>query len=269
MSIKSALERAGVMAARFASIEGRSTRTQDAAVHRLAPDDVVLEMNPLLDREKLAETFRRESRIRVANILTDPAAERLFHALEHETPWGLIFNKGRQVAELKSVSHEKHQKIVLAACERARTSFQYVHHHFRLSEGEKIYPAPDHYLGKLVRFLRAPEFINFMRELTGMEIRGLQSATATLFMPHHFLTVHDDEDVNRRRLVAFSLNMTPQWRLDWGGALQFYDSSDHIEEGYLPTFNALNLFRVPKRHSVSQVAAFGGKRYSVAGWFES
>src|SRR6185295_6822582 len=140
--------------------------------------------------------------------------------------------------------HEKHQKIVLAACERAHTSFQYVHHHYRLSEGEKVYPGPNHYLGKLVRFLRAPEFIDFMRELTGMEIRGLQSATATLFMPQHFLTVHDDEDINRRRLVAFSLNMTPQWRLDWGGALQFYDSSDHIEEGYLPTFNALNLFRV-------------------------
>jgi len=49
------------------------------------------------------------------------------------------------------------------------------------------------------------------------------------------------------------------------GALQFYDRDDHIEEGYLPTFNALNLFRVPKRHSVTQVTSFGGLRYSISG----
>jgi Rps23 Pro-64 3,4-dihydroxylase Tpa1-like proline 4-hydroxylase len=69
--------------------------------------------------------------------------------------------------------------------------------------------------------------------------------------------------------IAYSLNMTPNWRPDWGGALQFYDGKSHIEEGYLPTFNALTLFRVPQFHSVTQVAAFGGSRYSVVGWFEA
>src|SRR5205823_9807981 len=80
------------------------------------------------------------------------------------------------------------------------------------------------------------------------------------------LAVHDDGLTNRS--TAYVLNMTPEWKPDWGGALQFYDRDDHIEEGYLPTFNALNLFRVPKRHSVTQVASFGGLRYSISGWFE-
>jgi hypothetical protein len=35
---------------------------------------------------------------------------------------------------------------------------------------------------------------------------------------------------------------------------------DQIEEGFLLTFNALNLFKTPKLHLVAQVASFGGMR---------
>ena len=105
-----------------------------------------------------------------------------------------------------------------------------------------------------------------MREVTGDEFDRWISATATLYKPLDFLAVHDEGLTNRN--TAHVLNMTPESKPDWGGALQFYDRDDHIEEGYLPTFNALNLFRVPKRHSVTQVASFGGLRYSISGWFE-
>ena len=45
------------------------------------------------------------------------------------------------------------------------------------------------------------------------------------------------------------------------------DPGGHIEEGYAPAFNALNIFRVPKRHAVTQVASFAGaERLSVTGW---
>ena len=39
--------------------------------------------------------------------------------------------------------------------------------------------------------------------------------------PGDFLTVHDDETGGRKRLVAYVLNLTPIWRPDWGGALNF------------------------------------------------
>jgi SM-20-related protein len=258
----------GTARATVARIAGRRPpiapdRTSDAC----AIDDVAL--NPALDRTQLAETFQRQGRIQVRDVLTEAAARRLLQALEQEIPWGLIFNTDKGTAEVKSVSDEKHQQIILAAWKRAHTRFQYVHHHYRLSERDKIYPAPDHYLGRLIAFLRSPVMLEFVRQVTGMPVQGLQSATATLFKPLHFLTAHDDQDMDSRRLVAFALNLTPEWRPDWGGALQFYDRNDHIEEGYLPLFNALNLFRVPKLHSVSQVSSFGGLRYSVVGWFET
>lgn len=240
---------------------GSSVSTRD--------NNIAIELNPHLNRHQLAECFRQSGRVHVPSILTDAAAQRLHYALERETPWGLIFNEGSKARKFESVSSEDHQAMLMAAWERARHEFQMFYHYYPISERGNIYPNPEHYLRRLAEFLSTPQFYAFIRDITGIEVNGLQSCKATLFNPLHFLMVHDDNNPERERLVAYSLNMTPAWRPDWGGALQFFDSKDHVEDVYLPTFNALNLFRVPKRHSVSQVAAFGGSRYSVVGWFEA
>ena len=177
-------------------------------------------------------------------------------------------NEGKKVLEFETVSAEDYQAMAVAAWGRAHSSFQYFYHYYRLLENRKIYPKPDHYLAKLVAFLTSADFFAFIREVTRLDSIAWISGTATLYKPLDFLTIHDD-GLAGGKLVAYVLNMTPKWQPDWGGALQFFDRGDHIEEGYLPTFNALNLFRVPRRHSVSQVAAFGGLRYSVSGWFEA
>ncbi len=52
------------------------------------------------------------------------------------------------------------------------------------------------------------------------------------------------------------LNMTPNWRLDWGGALLFLDWSGHVAEGYAPAFNALNIFTVPQPHLMELVSPY-------------
>jgi len=114
-----------------------------------------------------------------------------------------------------------------------------------------------------VEFLNAPEFLNLMREITGIPEIARTDGQATLYRPGDFLTVHNDEAKLAKRLVAYVLNMTPVWRSDWGGALQFIGN---IAEGYVPAFNVLNIFRVPARHAVSAVTPFGGLRYSITGW---
>jgi len=94
-------------------------------------------------------------------------------------------------------------------------------------------------------------------------------AQATLYRPGDFLTVHDDSIGGHKRLAAYVLNLTPIWRADWGGVLQFLGTDGHVEEGYVPCFNALNVFRVPTQHLVSQVALYGSSRYSITGWFHA
>lgn len=66
------------------------------------------------------------------------------------------------------------------------------------------------------------------------------------------------------------MNLSPDWRPDWGGLLMFEGADSHIEQGFVPSFNALNLFAVPARHFVSYVAPFAPRRrYSVTGWLRT
>ena len=66
------------------------------------------------------------------------------------------------------------------------------------------------------------------------------------------------------------LNLTPGWRIEWGGLLLFHDEDGHVAEGYAPKFNSLNIFRVPQWHSVSQVASYVDQpRLAITGWIRS
>lgn len=243
----------------FATMSGTSVSAYEV--------DTVPELNANLDHAVLANTFARTGRLQIANLLTDASARRVHQALEQETPWGLTLNDGKKVLEFQTVSPKDYQEMAIAAWDRAHSGFQYFHHHYRLFQNAKIYPAAaEGYHAKLVAFLTSAIFFAFIREVTGQDSISSISSTATLYQPLDFLTIHDD-GVESGKFIAYVLNMTPKWQPDWGGALQFFDADNHLEESYLPAFNALNLFRVPTRHSVSQVAAFGGFRYSVSGWF--
>ena len=229
--------------------------------------DAVLSRNPNLDALKLAQEIARTGRVQIRDILTEASAQRLFSALERETPWSLIFNEAAQIRVLENVSPERHQELAMAAWERAHSGFQFFYHHYRLTLNGKVFPKPGTCLAQLVAVLNTPDFRDFLCRVTGVKAITRVTSTATLYKPLDFLTIHNDNNRPDNRILAYSLNMTPQWRPDWGGALQFFDRDDHIEEAYLPTFNTLNLFLVPKLHSVAQVSVFGGMRYTVSGWF--
>ena len=48
----------------------------------------------------------------------------------------------------------------------------------------------------------------------------------------------------------------------------FHGANGDVEHGLVPRMNVLNLFAVPKRHSVSLVAPFApAPRLAVTGWF--
>ena len=69
-----------------------------------------------------------------------------------------------------------------------------------------------------------------------------------------------------KRLAAYTLNLCPQWRAEWGGMLCF-PGEDGRTEDFLPGWNTFNLFRVPQFHFVSFVAPYASAgRYSITGW---
>ena len=226
-------------------------------------------LNSRLTAESYVEEFRIKGRVQIRDLLTDSSARTLLHKLQNETPWTVTFNEGEKQCEVERYDANLRVHLTYAAWERARTNFQYIYERYALSWNRQPNPELDRYYSSVVEFLNATEFLNLMREVTGIPEIAWTDGQATLYRPGDFLTVHDDGPNVAKRLIAYVLNMTPVWRSDLGGVLQFIDDSGNIAEGYVPAFNVLNIFRVPAQHAVSEVTPFGGLRYAITGWLHA
>jgi SM-20-related protein len=233
-------------------------------------------LNPNLDRDGLAQAFARDGRVQVRDVLTAETAEEIFQILTRATPWGIAWQSGEsgkpQAVEAEELSQSpaaKQREIARATYESAGSgdyAFQFAR-----------YPILDAYLGKwneggphdlLLEYLNAPDFLDFIRAVTGIASIVKGDAQATLFAPGQFLGRHIDSHVAEGWVVAYVMNFTKDWKPDWGGYLNFYDEDGDIISGYMPRFNSLNMFRVPRAHAVSFVPPFAPVgRFAITGWF--
>ena len=227
------------------------------------------ELNPSLDGAALADTFARSGCIQVPAALTAASAERLHRTLTQETPWALIHNTDGTRRQVRGLAPADRMKLALESFQRARKNFSFFHDSHELSRDGEAYVHPGHALAGVVAFLNGREFLGLIRRLTGFNEIGLADAEATLFRPGDYLTRQDGTAEDKNRLAGYVLSMTPAWRVDWGGALEFIGTGGHIARGYVPTFNTLTVFALPRLHFVSQVALHGGLRYAVSGWLRS
>ena len=240
------------------------------AAGRVQPS-VALQLNPLLDCAALASDFQKHGRLRIESALDAPSANHLYHCLANETHYRLCVNLGGVSRALADLSpQERHACSMAAWREVGATGFQFLFDMHRLSLDGEPYPDANHHWAQVVAFLNGSAFLNFARSVTGLDNIAFADAQATCYRPGHFLTAHDDDTPGTKRLAAYVLNFTPMWRPEWGGLLEFLDGSSQVEAGYLPGFNSLKLFKVPKTHYVSAVAPFAlAPRYSITGWLRA
>jgi len=245
------------------------------ASERADSSDVAITIDPLLDAKRMAPAFRRHGRIHVPGFLTEPSARRLHAALAAEDQWMCSTMGGGQtidvpVEHLAAMPQDQYARLITLAHAEARDGFHYMFDNLRISDriaGEEA--LPDAYRAAW-EFLNSPAFLDFVRQLTEDERPDHVDAQATRYEAGHYLTEHDDKKPSSGRLYAYVLNLTPRWRVDWGGLLTFLDADGHVSEAYTPAWNALNLFRVPQPHAVSFVAPFAGAaRLSITGWVRS
>lgn len=225
-----------------------------------------------LDRKLIASIYARAGRIHIRPIFSAASAEAVHLCLATEIPWQLHLNDGDRPINLAAAPFEElpeadRARFLQSVYAAAGHRFQYLFNSFPVSD---IYERGEHrslYVMRLYEYLNSSEFLTFAREITGVRSIAMADAQATLYRPGHFLTHHDDLNQDKKRVAAYVLNFTPRWVSDWGGILQFIAPDGHITEGYTPTFNALNIFKVPQLHAVSYVAPFAqAGRLSVTGW---
>ena len=227
-----------------------------------------------LDPAKLRPAFERFGRLHLPGIFAPKDAQAVHAALVAAPYHRSLTASGKSydiaLETLAAMPPERRAELEAAILEGGKTGFQYQFDAWRLSDlmeanqrtGSALAPLEDVY-----DLLNSPAFLGFVKTLTGDDACAYTDAQATRYRPGDFLTAHDDDIAGKHRLYAYVLNFTPEWRPDWGGLLAFLDADGHVSEAYTPTFNALNIFRVPQQHAVTQVASFAGaERFSITGW---
>jgi SM-20-related protein len=228
-----------------------------------------LKLNPELDPQALAEAYRCTGRIRIQRLLAEGAPE-LFYYLEAAEHWIQVLNKQGGAHELplndwQAPRSRRRPVIEREIYERARDGFQYSYAALRVpQEGEQT---SDPVLGAIAEMMKSPEVVGFLEQVTGVAGPQFVDGQVTAYGPGDFLTGHDDDVKGSRRQAAFVFGLTPQWRPEWGGLLLFHEPGQIEVSGLVPQFNTLDLFSVPRFHSVSQVTrAAPRRRYCVTGW---
>ncbi|TPW05326.1 MAG: 2OG-Fe(II) oxygenase [bacterium] len=234
---------------------------------------MTLRLSPALDATALRTAFQARQRLHIPGVLDSDSAEALVAAMEAFDGWKVSVSAGGEFFELPlrgriAAEPGKQGWIDGARVDGSEPRMQYIFDTRRLDMEPQ--DAPRDAVSEVLAFLNGPDFLALVRGVTGDDRIDFADAQATRYRPGHVLTGHDDAAEGKNRLYAYVLNLTRDWRADWGGVLAFEGEGGHIEDGFAPAFNALNIFAVPMRHAVTQVASFAPRdRLSITGWLRS
>ncbi|WP_457418321.1 2OG-Fe(II) oxygenase [Roseateles sp. P5_E7] len=239
----------------------------------MTDDDGALALlsDPAIDLAAHRQGLRAVGRTQISPALGAQDAADLLQAVT-QAPFRLSVNSGAKsldlsLEELASLQPEQEAKFTALIHAGAASGFQYCFDTYRLSdevEGGQLTSGP---LLALHRGLNSQPFLEHCRYLAEDDSIEFCDAQVTRYRPGHFLTMHNDDVAGKGRVLAYVLNVTMNWRRDWGGLLLFHGADGQVEGGFTPAFNRLNLFKIPCDHAVSLVAPFAQQpRYAVTGW---
>jgi SM-20-related protein len=231
-------------------------------------------INANLDLERLAETYAAEGRVRIYRLLAPSGVAKLYDHLRGREDWWHLINGPDGILELsraarKRMSARRRSALDYEVHERARTDFQYRYEALRVPSDENEMESDDP-LSEFARLMSSEAMLSVLRSITGDPDVSFTDGQATAYGPGDFLTCHDDDVAGKNRRAAYVFGMTPGWKPEWGGLLLFHDDYDLTVSGQVPGFNTLDLFSVPRRHSVSIVTpAAVTRRYAITGWLRA
>lgn len=228
-----------------------------------------------LDPRDLHDVYEQSGRVQIKDAFDTIAVRHLAKSVSHGIPWKLHFNSESGVYDLAtsdyaSLETVKRDALLKAIHGNAVQNFQFLFENFPVSDSYQAKRNLSHYVMHAFEYLNSEPFLNFARTLTGEPEIANVNAQLTNYRPGHFLTCHDDEVEGSNRVAAYVIGLTDNWRADWGGLLHFIDDEGNVNGGFTPRIGALNIFKVPQKHSVSCVAPFAPTgRLSLSGWFRT
>ena len=229
-------------------------------------------LSPRSDKAELAARFAQSGVVSVPDILSQEGASALHAMLRERQDWKQVIGGDQTISELDratraALSEEQLTALDQAVYALAREGFTFRYETLRVSDDPAERARSDDPLARFAAWWSSEPVLALFREITGLARIAFADAQATAYSPGDFLTGHDDDVTGKNRLAAYVLNLTPKWRAEWGGLLAFHDDSSPEVTALSPAFNRLNLFKVPRRHSVTEVTRSAAyRRYAITGW---
>lgn len=222
-------------------------------------------LNPNLNIAQISQIYRQQQALAIPNAFDPQLAQQLHDALS-QLDWQLEindYNPGERL-RIPMAKLRNPDGYLLGALDEVEHSLDrnklfYV----RLNVESPNFEDPT--LLHLKKLMNSDAFLAPMREITGQPQVSHCWMEATCYQSCCFLGGHRD-DHNVKNRVAFVLNLTQQWQMDWGGLLMLVNN-DMQPTMVPPLWNSLALFTVPRDHFVTTISpAALGKRYSITGW---
>ncbi len=220
-------------------------------------------------------TFASQGRVHIPNILNTETADQIFACLNAQKSWNLVCQQNGQHIDLNANvetiwNANQLDEFMAQLYRQANDGFQYLYRAIPLYDVYHRNLMPGHFLNEVFKFINSEPMLSYLRKTLNLPDIAFADGQVTCYSKGHCLTQHDDDVPSKRRLAGYVLNLTPRWNPNWGGALQFYDGVGGCVATMLPSFNALNVFRVPQPHAVSYVPPFAtGKRFAITGWLRA
>jgi SM-20-related protein len=224
-----------------------------------------------LDLEHWRTTLRTQSRVQIPDFLQPEAAEALANELAERVPWQFAERSGgvsRVSARGDYPDDAAYRRALERSYDEADSGYRFAYDSYMLVKAAKEGWDRALAVNRLLPFFNSPEFLAFVRHLTGESSITRINGQCTRYRRGHFLMPHDDQDTQEGRRYAYVINLSRDWRPEWGGQLQFLGTDDAVTQTFLPRWNSLSLFRVPQRHQVTLVAPWAARaRHAITGWW--
>jgi len=220
----------------------------------------------------LIESFKANGFVKIKQALSDESASAIHQHIQAQSLWNLVFDANGKHQDLNNQevanwTDKQKQELENIIYQQAENGFQYHYETIPLFDIYQNNLMPGHFFNSIIEFLNQESTLRYFRELLSSPDIAFADGQITRFSAGHFLNVHNDDVEKKNRVAAYVINLTPEWQANWGGALHILDENNAIKQSFLPTFNEINIFKIPVDHYVGFVSPFATKsRLSITGW---
>jgi len=222
--------------------------------------------------KKHSRKLNKKGYLRISNFLEIEFADKIFDCLTTTLEWDLACLIGsvpqtfKGVKNIDKLENEIQQKLI----SQTKQPFQFVYNTYMMVTGYIEKRNPGLYLNYVLEWLNSKETKDYFKILTQNDSLVKINAQATRYLPGHYLTQHNDENIDEGRIYAYVIGLSKNWNPDWGGLLHILDTKGEIKKTMIPEYNSLSIFKVPQNHFVSMVTPFAQEqRLAITGWLLS